>query len=210
MEHPKTSSNNEKGTENDSEGSPWNTTYWRSNFVCVWVSVCGYLIMPLCSSCHTWILSSHWSLLSLCWSRTLKNMRHQSVQKSCREKTAHTAQRHRKKIELTSLNNDSVTSEGVAVHWTGSLVCGLPYCSQCTWPALHRRPGGQPSLEGSRYRRLGFPPSPAGRTAAAWHPGLTPLTHPQGRIWHGTWTAVGFPSSHPGPSPKIKSDISDG
>lgn len=31
-----------------------------------------YLIMLLCSSCHTWILSSHWSLLSLCWSRTLR------------------------------------------------------------------------------------------------------------------------------------------
>lgn len=85
----------------------------------------------------------------------------------------------------TCSRNDSVTSEGAAVRWTGSLVCGLPYCSQHTWLALRRRPGGLQSLEGSRYRHLRFPPSPAGRTAAAWHPGLTPLTHPQGRIWHG-------------------------
>lgn len=108
---------------------------------------------------------------------------------------SHTTQTHREhlsdmdcqfKTRAYSLNNDSVTSEGAVVRWTGSLVYGLPYCSQRTWPAQRKRPAGQQSLEGSRYRHLRFPPSPAGRTAAAWHPGLTPLTHPLGRIWHGT------------------------
>lgn len=27
--------------------------------------------IPRCSACHTWIRSSHWSLVSLCWSMTL-------------------------------------------------------------------------------------------------------------------------------------------
>lgn len=30
-----------------------------------------YLSIPRCSACHTWIRSSHWSLVSLCWSMTL-------------------------------------------------------------------------------------------------------------------------------------------
>lgn len=78
------------------------------------------------------------------------------------------------------------TSEGAAAHWTDSLVCGLPCCSRHTWPAPRRRPGGLLSLEGSRCHHLRCPPSPAGRRAAVWRPGLTPPTHPRGRTWHGT------------------------
>ena len=30
-----------------------------------------HLSIPRCSACHTWMRSSHWSLVSLCWSMTL-------------------------------------------------------------------------------------------------------------------------------------------
>lgn len=78
------------------------------------------------------------------------------------------------------------TSEGAVVHWTDSPVSGLPCCNHHTLLALHRRPGGPPSLEDNRCHHLRWPPSPAGRTAAVWHPGSAPPTHPQGRTWHGT------------------------
>lgn len=48
------------------------------------VSHCiSYLIIPRCSSCHTWILSSHWSLLSLCCSRTLERVHGMSETSHC-------------------------------------------------------------------------------------------------------------------------------
>lgn len=87
---------------------------------------------------------------------------------------------------LSGTEETHFTSEGAAVRWTDSLGCGLPCCSRRTWPAPRRRQGGLPSLEGSRCRHSRFPLSPAGRTAAVWHPGLTLLTHPQGRTWHET------------------------
>lgn len=78
------------------------------------------------------------------------------------------------------------TSEGAAVHWTGSLVSGHPCCNHRTLLARRRRPGGPLSLEDNRCHRLRWPPSLAGRTASVWHPGSAPLTRPRGRTWHGT------------------------
>lgn len=112
-----------------------------------------------------------------------ESMRHHQCQKSCTETWL-------KCIYLTArlnwLMTPVFTSEGAAAHWTDSLVCGLPCCSRHTWPAPRRRPGGLLSLEGSRCHHLRCPPSPAGRRAAVWRPGLTPPTHPRGRTWHGT------------------------
>lgn len=79
-----------------------------------------------------------------------------------------------------------VTSEGAGFPRSDSPACAPPCCSRQTLPARHRRPGARPSLEGSRCRRLGWPPSPAGRIAAAWLPGSAPPKHPRGRTWHGT------------------------
>lgn len=149
-------------------------------FVCVLgnTRVADHLIMPLCSSCHTWILSSHCSLLSLCWSRTLRTWEAQVSKKHVRNVSREPA--------YWSGNKAHVTFAEAGVHCSNSLVCGLPYCSRHTWPAPRRRPEGPLSLEGSRCHHLRFPPLPAGRIAAVWHPGLTPLRHPRGRTWHGT------------------------
>lgn len=109
-----------------------------------------------------------------------------------------------KKCYVDSRDGGGLTSEAAVFHWTGILASECPCCNRRTWPAQRRRPAAQPSPGGSRCHRWGSLPLPAGRTASGWPPGSAPLTHPQGRTWPGTWTAVGSPSLHPGLSPRVR------
>lgn len=87
-----------------------------------------------------------------------------------------------------------VQTSGIQAGW---VLCG----SLQTWPEQSRRRAARRSLVDSRPRRSGDPPSPEGRKASGWCPGSAPQTHPLGRTWPETWTAVGSPSSRPGTTP---------
>ena len=155
-------------------------------FVCVYTCALGYLIMLLC------LFVPHLDPLpptARCWVCAGPELWEHETE-SCMNTHTHTASKVTSSLcqteKMIMMMKACVTSGGAAVHRTGSPLGELPYCSLRTWPGLRRRPAGQPSRGGSRCRHLRFPLSPAGRTAAAWHPGLTPLKHPRGRIWHET------------------------
>lgn len=95
-----------------------------------------------------------------------------------------------------------LTSVAATCPQPSSQTCGLPYWSHHTWIGQHRRPATQQSQVGSKYHHWECPPSLAGRIVAVWCPGSTLQIHPQGRTWPGTWKAEGFPSAHPGQSPR--------
>lgn len=93
------------------------------------------------------------------------------------------------------------TCLAAAAQTPGIPVDGLLCCSLQTWPEQSRRPAAQRSLVGSRPRRSGCSPSPAGRRASGWSPGSAPPTHPLGRTWSETWTEAGSLSSLSGTTP---------